>query len=167
MHVEDETPTLLSSTSESYGPSFEAHVIEQYKLYVQSTENVSSRRIASIRYMLTISTALVAVYGIQSATFGQGLWLLPIPVIGVAAGLAWHRIIASYRNLNTLKFDIVHEFERHLPAAPFTHEWSKHRGVYKPVTELERLLPAGFIVLHIFFIAMIALASCGVFDWTA
>ena len=86
-----EEPTLFRGTSESRDGSFEAHALEQYKLYVQSAENVSSRRIASIRYMLTISAALVAVYGVQSATFGQGLWLLPIPVIGVASGLACTR----------------------------------------------------------------------------
>ena len=162
-----EEPTLFRSTSESRGGSFEAHALEQYKLYVQSAENVSSRRIASIRYMLTMSTALVAVYGVQSATFGQGLWLLPIPVVGVASGLAWHQIITSYKNLNALKFDVIHEFEQHLPAAPFTYEWSNHGGVYTPVTELERLLPAGFIALHVLFIVMIVLAACDVFDWTA
>ena len=161
-----EWSTLFRSMSESYGRPFENHVLEQYKIYVQSAENVSSRRIASIRYMLTISVALVAVYGVQSATFGQGLWLLPIPAVGVASGFAWHQIIASFKDLNSLKFDIVHEFERHLPVAPFTYEWSNHGGVYKPVTELERLLPVGFIALHVLFIVMIVLAACDVFDWT-
>ena len=159
--------TLFQNTGESSGKSLQTQILEQYKLYVQSAENVSSRRIASIRYMLTISAALVAVYGVQSATFGQGLWLLPIPVIGVASGLAWHQIIASYKNLNSLKFDVIGEFEERLPAAPFTCEWSKHSGIYQPVTELERLLPVGFIALHVLFIIMIVLAACDVFDWTA
>ena len=158
---------LFRSGSESYGQSFGTHVLEQYKLYVQSAENVSSRRIATIRYMLTISAALVAVYGVQSATFGQGLWLLPIPAVGVASALAWYQLIVSYKNLNDLKFDIIAEFEEHLPTAPFTYEWAQHSGRYKPVTGLERLLPAGFIALHVLFVVMIVLAACGVFDWTA
>ena len=35
---------------------------------MQSAENVSARRIASSRYLLTLNTALVALYGIQATT---------------------------------------------------------------------------------------------------
>ena len=59
---------------ESYGDSFVSDLLEQYKLYVQSAENVSSRRVTSNRYLLTINAALVALYGLQSANFGQGYW---------------------------------------------------------------------------------------------
>ena len=45
--------SLCSNHSKgTYGDSFNAHVLEQYKLYVQSAENVSARRVASNRYML-------------------------------------------------------------------------------------------------------------------
>ena len=161
---------LISHTKETYGASFEADLLEQYKLYVQSAENVSSRRIASIRYLLTISTALVALYGLQSAAFGQGLWLLPIPVIGIASALVWHQIIRSHKDLNKLKFDLIHEFEKFLPAAPFRQEWDNAKrgrgGAYRPVTDLERQLPWGFVGIHLLLIVMIALASFGAFDWT-
>ena len=75
--------SLISQSLESYGESFKADLLEQYKLYVQSAENVSARRVASNRYLLTINAALVALYGLQSANFGQGYWTLLIPVIGI------------------------------------------------------------------------------------
>ena len=36
-----------------YGDSFRSDLLEQYKLYVQSAENVSARRVASSRYLLS------------------------------------------------------------------------------------------------------------------
>lgn len=169
MALEHDTP-LVARDNESYGPSFQADLLEQYKLYVQSAENVSGRRISSIRYLLAVSTGLVALYGIQSAALGHGLWLLPIPMVGIATALAWHQIIKSHKDLNKLKFDLIHEFEHYLPAAPFRLEWDNaeegHGRVYKPITELERLLPWGFVAINLFLVVMIVLASFGVFDWT-
>lgn len=62
---------LIRQTKENYGGSFNADLLDQYKLYVQSAENVSTRRIASMRYLLTLNSALIALYGLQSASFGQ------------------------------------------------------------------------------------------------
>ena len=75
--------SLFQFTGESYEGSFKADLLEQYKLYVQSAENVSARRVASSRYLLTLNVALVALYGLQSANFGQTYWTLLVPVLGI------------------------------------------------------------------------------------
>ena len=62
---------LIRHAKESYCGSFNVDLLEQYKLYVQSAENVSARRVASSRYLLTINAALVALYGILPAGFGE------------------------------------------------------------------------------------------------
>ena len=46
---------LIRFTGQTYGGSFNADLLEQYKLYVQSAENVSARRVASSRYLLTLN----------------------------------------------------------------------------------------------------------------
>ena len=74
---------LFSYTKGTYAGSYNSDLLEQYKLYVQSAENVSARRVASSRYLLALNTALVALYGIQAATFGQSYWTLLVPIIGV------------------------------------------------------------------------------------
>ena len=114
---------LIRQGKESYGNSFASDLLEQYKLYVQSAENVSSRRVTSNRYLLTINAALVALYGLQSANFGQGYWTLLIPLIGIPVSLLWYLIIKSHADLNTVKFKVIHEFEQHLPAAMYRYEW--------------------------------------------
>ena len=60
---------MIRQTQESYRESFKADLLEQCKMYVQSAENVSARRVASNRYLLTINAALVALYGLQSRIF--------------------------------------------------------------------------------------------------
>ena len=107
---------------ESYGDTFGSDLLEQYKLYVQSAENVSARRVASNRYLLTLNAALVALYGVQSANFGQGYWTLLIPVIGIPVSLLWYLIIKSHADLNRIKFKVIHELEQHLPAALYKYD---------------------------------------------
>ena len=162
--------SLIRQSEEHYGESFKSDVLEQYKLYVQSAENVSARRVTSNRYLLTINAALVALYGLQPANFGQGYWTLLIPVIGIPVSLLWYLIIKSHADLNRVKFDVIYEFEEHLPAAMYKYEWQlaeKGRGkTYRTVTTIERWIPILFAVLHLALAVMIILAIAGVVDWT-
>ena len=50
---------LFQFTGTDYEGTFKTDLLQQYKLYVQSAENVSARRVASSRYLLTLSAALV------------------------------------------------------------------------------------------------------------
>ena len=165
-----ERESALHQTPDTYGGSFHADLLEQYKLYVQSAENVSARRVASGRYLLTISAALVALYGIQSAGFGQNYWTLVIPVMGILVSILWCRIIQSHADLNALKFKLIHELEQHLPAALYTYEWQlaeEGKGrTYRAVTTIERWLPILFAALHVVMAVLITLAIVGVVDWT-
>ena len=68
--------------------SFTSHLLEQYKLYVQSAENVSSRRVASGRFMLTLSVAIVALYGLQAERLAEGWLALLIPAAGIGLSLS-------------------------------------------------------------------------------
>ena len=167
---EQPSESLIHQTKEAYGDSFGTDLLEQYKLYVQSAENVSARRVASSRYLLTLNAALIALYGLQSANFGQGYWTLLIPVIGIPVSLLWYLIIKSHADLNRIKFGVIHELEQHLPTAIYKHEWhlaeEGHGKTYRAVTTIERWIPILFSVLHVVLAVMIILAIVGVVDWT-
>ena len=160
---------LLNHTEETYGSSFTSDLLEQYKLYVQSTENVSARRVASNRYLLTLNIALAALYGIQSAGFGQSYWTLLVPIVGIPISALWYLVIKSHADLNRIKFDIVHELETHLPSRIYEYEWNLAEGgkgkTYRAVTAIERWIPMLFIVLHIALAILIILAMFGILDW--
>ena len=163
-------PHLIQHNEETYGGSFRSDLLEQYKLYVQSAENVSARRVASSRYLLTLNAALVALYGIQSAGFGQSYWTLLVPIIGLPVSLLWYLIIKSHADLNRVKFDVIHQLEEHLPAAIYKYEWQlaeEGKGKsYRAVTTIERWIPILFAVLHVGLMIMIILAIFGAVDWT-
>ena len=161
--------TLFRCTKETYEGSFNQDVLEQYKLYVQSAENVSARRVASSRYLLTLNVALVALYGFQSSKFDPGWWAVLVPILGALVSALWHRIIKSHRDLNAIKFKIIHELEQRLPAALYAHEWrlaEEGQGTpYRSVTDIERWIPLAFLGLHL--VLFIALASNALQAWRA
>ena len=144
---------LVQYTKETYGDSFGTDLLEQYKLYVQSAEHVSTRRVASSRYLLTLNIALVTLYGIQSEGFVQGYWAILVPILGILVSGLWYQIIKSHRDLNDVKFQIIHQLEEHLPVALYAYEWQLagegHGTPYSAVTDREKWIPIAFVVLHI------------------
>ena len=165
----DTVPALVQRTEDEYGESFGTHILEQYKIYVQSAENVSARRVQSSRYLLTLDAALVALYGLQSSGFSQGYWTLLVTVVGVAVSILWFLMIKSHADLNKIKFDVIHEIERHLPAAMFKYEWElaeQGRGkTYRAVTAIERWIPILFVALHVVLGLLVLLSLIEVIDW--
>ena len=143
---------LFHPTKKTYDDSFTTVLLEQYKLYVQTAENVSSRRVAASRYLLTLSAAFVALYGLQLPILNEGYGVLVVPVTGVFVALLWYKSIKSYHDLNGVKFKIIHELEQRLPARLFAHEWriaGKGDGKrYTKITDIERWIPLMFVVLH-------------------
>ena len=143
---------LIQYTKETYGDAFGTDLLEQYKLYVQSAEHVSARRVASSRYLLTLNIALVTLYGIQSEGFVQSYWAILVPILGILVSWLWYQIIQSHRDLNTVKFQIIHQLEEHLPVALYAYEWQLagegHGTPYSAVTHREQWIPLAFVVLH-------------------
>ena len=154
---------LIRHTKESYGASFKADLFDQYKLYVESAEKISERRLSANNYLLTVNAFLVTLYGLIAANRYMGYWAILVPVAGVLVSLTWHRTITSYRDLNTVKFKVIHELEQQMPAALYGYEWRKaEEGLgktYHPLSHLERWVPIIFIVLYVL------LGIIGVLQW--
>jgi len=146
-------PQLIRHTKDTYGDSFKPDLFEQYKLYVESAEKISERRVSANNYLLTVNAFLVTLYGLLGASQYKSYWSVLVPVAGLLVSLTWHRIITSYRDLNSVKFKVIHELERQMPAALYDYEWQKAeegRGrAYHPLTHLERWIPVIFMVLYV------------------
>lgn len=152
-------PTLIRQVPETYGPSFRGELFEQYKLYVESAERISERRVAANNYLLTVNAFLVTLYGLVAASRFNTFWTVLLPIAGFLVALTWHRIITSYRDLNTVKFAVIHELEQVLPAALYGYEWhlaEEGKGkAYHPLSHLERWVPVIFMVLYV-LLALVA-----------
>jgi hypothetical protein len=107
------------SLRESYGSEFKVHLLEQYKLYVEMADRVSSRRVQTASFYTSILSALLALLSITSNKEifqePQSFVLLTIAILGLCLCLAWAANINSYRQLNSLKFKVIHDMEAYLP----------------------------------------------------
>ena len=136
------------ATNEKY----QAHLFDQYKLYVEMADRISARRQSANSYFLSINTALLGFVGyVSTKDIGDYIWLAP--VAGLALSYLWYRLIRSYRDLNTAEFKVIHAIEKLLPLSPYDAEWeAMGRGenpkLYKPFTHIETYVPWIFLVLH-------------------
>ena len=150
---------LQSQTPEQYGDKYKDHLLEQYVLYVQTSQQVSDKRQNSNNYLLTLNSSLVTLFVVFVSTFGHQRWNALIPATGLIVCFIWYSLVDSYKDLNTAKFAVIHELEQQLPVALFKHEWwvcghnrkRKDKPVadkYVPLTHLERYVPIAFAVLY-------------------
>ena len=144
---------LISNPKASYGESFQAHLLEQYKLYVESSQKVTDRRITTGNYLLTVNSFLLTVFGVAASQHLGGFWLAIVPVAGLLVSFTWYSLVVFYRNLGASKYKVVHQLESFLPVAPFRYEWrtahdekaKRHTGV----THLERVVPLAFAAIYL------------------
>jgi hypothetical protein len=149
-------------TPQGYGSSVDLyykHVLEQYKLYVQSADQISARRNLTNTFFLTVQTAFIAAVALayKPGWHFEPRWLVVFPLVAaLILCLAWQRLIRSYRQLNSGKFKVIEEFEKRLPTAPFVDaEWRGALGegrdpnLYTELTDLEKWVPIAFAILYL------------------
>ena len=147
---------LICQTRETYGETYAADLVAQYKLYVDSAQQISAARVTSNNFLLTVNAFLVTLSGFQTTAAVEGWRAAFIPGAGILVSLTWFSIITSYKHLNSAKFKVIHELEEHLPAAVFRSEWHEveggRQGVYRSLAGLEQRVPLIFIVLYVVLI---------------
>lgn len=144
---------------------YRAHIWEQYKLYVEMADKISSRRDVANAFFLTLNGFFLGAAGalVDRGYSSDPKWALLFPLsVLLLECFFWWRLIISYKQLNGAKFNIVGEFETRLPASPYRKaEWlhllksGGDRSVYWPLTHLESKIPIIFAVGYV--IAAVAL----------
>jgi len=129
------------------------HRMEQYKLYLEMADRISSRRQTANSYFLTLNTVLLSLVSYLSLGTEQKKWYWLVAIAGIVLSYMWYRLIRSYKNLNSAKFKVIHEIEAKLPMAPYDAEWEaigrgKAPELYLPFTHVEIYVPWVFITLH-------------------
>jgi hypothetical protein len=135
---------------EEYGNKFNEHLIEQYKLYVQMADNISSRRSQTNAFFISVLSALLvflslASDGKQSSNI-LNIAYIAMAILGLLICGVWFVNIQSYKQLNSGKYKVIHEIEQQLPFPCYDREWdilgqggdSKN---YLPITHIERYIP--------------------------
>lgn len=143
---------------EQYGERFSEHMLEQYKLYVEMADRVSSRRAQANRFYISLLSTLLAlisiVFSIGALSEILIKTLVAIAILGMILCALWWVNIRSYRQLNSGKFKIIHEMEKELPFAAYDREWEilgrgKEARKYLQLTRVEQWVPPIFAVLYL------------------
>ena len=140
---------LFSADPNNYGPEYLAHLLEQYKVFVDSADKNSDRRQSANNYFIAINTALITILGfsfqISTSETKSVVWFF-LGVAGVIASILFWFLINAYKQLGTGKFAVIHEIEKRLPLAMFKYEWTVLGGgkkvtKYFPFSHIERVIP--------------------------
>lgn len=142
-------------TKEQYGADYHTHLLEQYKLYVEMADHVSERRMSMNKFFISVNTVLISIISLFS-NGNQAAFSL-FALTGFILSIAWYYHLNSYRQLNSGKFQVVHDMEALLPFAPYDVEWQKldagkNREKYWPLSHVEKALPFLFGVLYCGFL---------------
>lgn len=152
MSIKEKTSVTRRVKREDYGPNYDEHLLAIYKMFVNTTESVSQRRLAANSFFLTLNSVLVGF----ASYIGTNQLFLEIPIIsgvGIVVSYAWYRLIRSYRELNSAKFEVIHAIEEALPFSAFTKEWEllgegSNPKKYLSFTQIERTVPWVFFFIH-------------------
>jgi hypothetical protein len=133
-------------------------LLEQYKLYVQLADNLSTRRVQANAFFLSINTAflttLTAIISFSKQPLAQSGGIILACVAGIILNSAWHGLVTSYRRLSSSKFSIIQKIEARLPLRLFESEWLALKE-FTPLTLIEQRVPIVFLALYVILIGLV------------
>ena len=118
---------------------------EQYKIFVDSAEKNSEKRINQNNIYLTFSLAL---FSFISITKLNKLAFFILCILGTIISIIWYVTIDNYSKMNKVKFDIINEYEKENNLNWFSEE-QKRISILTNLSFLEKLLPIAFIVIYL------------------
>lgn len=156
---------LFAVDEKEYGEKYNQHLLEQYKLYVEMADRVSSRRSKANTFFLSVNTLLVTAIGILTELGSSFVslnlwWVLVTSLAGILFCWTWLNTISSYGQLNSGKFKIINTIEQKLPLAMYKAEWAylkPKRGVsrYEQLTTVELWVPRIFALIYSVLMLMV------------
>ena len=156
-----------------YGENYQAHLLEQYKMFVEMADRVSARRGQANTFYISLLSALLALLSLiidkDLFTGPSSILLFFTSIVGLALCLGWYVNIQSYKQLNGLKFEVINEMELSLPFPCYKREWdireekirNKEAG-YTLLTTVEKFVPSFFAGLYGLLLVYSLLAFVGV-----
>lgn len=135
----------------------QGEVLELYKITVEMADRLSARRGAANTFFITLESALLAALGVwvgedETISIRTAMALLAVSVMISAL---WWVQVTSYRNINTAKFDVIHQMEREFSFQPYTREWELIKAERKrhiDLTKSERFVPFIFFTIDLILI---------------
>lgn len=138
-------------------------IMEQYKMYQKTSEDLVNRRQNVNEFYQTVNGALVALIGIVSGflEMPSRLWvLLAVACAGIILDFSWLNILETYGILNASKMKVINLIERKLPILLYDAEWQVmsdklNSKKYVSFTDSEKRIPKIFMGIYTLIIVVI------------
>lgn len=159
-------PALNGVPKEQYSGDHGAHILDQYRMYVEMAVRISDRRQNANIVFMSINAVFVAVLGTLSSKlegYGGLAWYVISCCAAMVLSCSWCIILTALRRLNMTKFEVVLEIENRLPIRPYQAEktvtgWGTGLNPYGTMARVENIVPWVFFGLY-FVLMMIAVAT--------
>jgi len=144
-------------------------LLEQYKLFSETAENLVTRRQNVNSFYISANTALITIGGTIFAIGSDGDFLSKLAVIfaltipGILLNTSWKRMLQSYYINNQGKMKILSMLEKKLAVSLYDAEWKAMKNKYSKqkyvsFTDNEKKLPLVFTFFYI-LVALICTAG--------
>ena len=120
----------------------EEEKFEQYKLFIESAEKNSDKRITQNNIYLTINIAFISYISTKVLDLKQNIIMT---IIGILICIVWLCTINNYAKRNKVKFEIINESEY---GKLYKEEW-KRINILTSLTTYEKISSVIFIILYI------------------
>nr|VFK64963.1 MAG: hypothetical protein BECKUNK1418G_GA0071005_105419 [Candidatus Kentron sp. UNK] len=119
-------------------------------------DRISARRMLANSFFVGVHMALILAFAIllKEQVIQPTLLALTPFIAVILLCFVWWRIVRSYRQLNSGKYQVVLALEQMLPVAPYDEEWGALGGgedhkKYLPFTHVEHWTPVYFGLLYV------------------
>lgn len=120
----------------------EEEKFEQYKLFIESAEKNSDKRITQNNIYLTINIAFISYISTKVLDLKQNIIMT---IIGILICIVWLCTINNYAKRNKVKFEIINESEY---GKLYKEEW-KRISILTSLTTYEKISSLIFIILYL------------------
>lgn len=134
-------------------------LLEQYKVFLQTSEDLVARRQGVNNFYISINSAIIAAFGafltLEIPSVYKFFVSLSLSTVGIILSWSWSKLLVSYGDLNSSKMKIISYIEKQLPASLYDAEWAAlsdklNKRKYVSFTKSEKKVPALFILVYIF-----------------
>ena len=130
-------------------------MLVQHAIYIQDERADASKFYASLLTVLLAVILLIVEKG--TAPDLQRVTFLTIGILGLVLCFVWSVNIHSYKQLNSLKFKVVHEMEQKLPFPCYKREWQileqeKSTRSYLRLSQVEQYVPLVLMVPYLILV---------------
>ena len=146
-------------------------LLEQYKIFLETSENLVNRRQNVNSFYISANTAIITIAATIFAMDAAGeLWSKLVVIIALSApglllNFSWRRMLQSYYLNNKSKIKILSMIEKKLAVSLYDGEWKAmknkfHTKKYVSFTENEKVLPLVFGFFFLLIDALCAIVLC-------